>query len=247
MVPKLAQTQNHTFVKYQHLFFDWDHTLWDFEKNSEMSLRNLYSDLGLPDLGLPSFELFFDKYITINDLKWDLYRAGTIDKQTLRETRFRETFEHFGVSAKDVAWEMEIRYIKETPYQNHLIESAAEVLEELKAAGCVLHVITNGFHESQNIKFAESGLEPLFDLLLCSDQVGVNKPDPKIFRRALQLTGAERKESLMIGDSLIADCIGAREQGIDQVYFNPKKVPHREKLTFEITHLEELVPIILNG
>lgn len=68
-----------------------------------MSLRNLYADLGLPGLGLPSFEQFFDKYITINDLKWDLYRAGAIDKQTLRETRFRETFEHFGVSAKDVA------------------------------------------------------------------------------------------------------------------------------------------------
>ena len=154
-----------------------------------------------------------------------MYRAGTIDKQTLRETRFRETFEHFGVSAKDVAWEMELRYIKETPYQNHLIESAAEVLEELKVAGCVLHVITNGFHESQNIKFTESGLEPLFDLLLCSDQVGVNKPDPKIFRRALQLTGAERKESLMIGDSLIADCIGAREQGIAPVSYTPLPLP----------------------
>jgi len=84
-------------------------------------------------------------------------------------------------------------------------------------------------------------------LLLCSDQVGVNKPDAKIFRRALQLTGAARKESLMIGDNLIADCVGAREQGIDQVYFNPKKVPHHEKLTFEIAHLEELVPIILNA
>lgn len=234
-------------MKYKHLFFDWDHTLWDFEKNSEMSLRNLFTNLGLQGLGLPSFEQFFEKYITINDLKWDMYRAGTIDKQTLRETRFKETFEHFGVDAAEVAWELELRYIKETPFQNHLIESAAEVLQELKEAGCVLHVITNGFHESQNIKFSESGLEPLFDLLLCSDQVGVNKPDPKIFRRALQLTGAERKESLMIGDNLVADCVGAREQGIDQVFFNPSKARHTEKVTYEISHLEELVPIILNA
>jgi putative hydrolase of the HAD superfamily len=233
-------------MKYKHLFFDWDHTLWDFEKNSEMSLRNLYINLGLQGLGLPSFEQFFEKYITINDLKWDMYRAGTIDKQTLRETRFRETFEHFGVDSADVAWELELRYLQETPYQNHLIENAAEVLKELKAAGCVLHVITNGFHESQNIKFSESGLEPLFDLLLCSDQVGVNKPDPKIFRRALQLTGADRKESLMIGDNLIADCVGAREQGIDQVFYNPSKVRHAEKVTYEISDLKQLVPIILH-
>jgi putative hydrolase of the HAD superfamily len=107
-----------------------------------------------------------------------------------------------------------------------------------------MHIITNGFHESQNIKFSESGLEPLFEVLLCSDQVGVNKPDAKIFRRALQLAGAERKESLMIGDNLIADCVGAREQGIDQVFFNPKRNKHTEKVTYEIEHLEELLGIV---
>lgn len=229
---------------YKHLFFDWDHTLWDFEKNSEMSLRNLFEDLSLQQLGMPSFDSFFSKYITINDLKWDMYRQGQIDKQTLRETRFRETFAHFGVYADDVAWTLETRYIAETPYQNHLIEGTKEVLETLKERGYIMHVITNGFHESQNIKFSESGLKPLFDVLLCSDQVGANKPDPKIYRHALQLTGATRKESLMIGDNLIADCIGARAQGIDQVYFNPRRKPHTERLTFEISTLTELLEIL---
>jgi len=231
-------------MPYKHLFFDWDHTLWDFEKNSEMSLRNLFQDLGLQALGMPSFEQFFDKYITINDLKWDMYRQGQIDKQTLRETRFRETFSYFGVQADELAWTLETRYIAETPYQNNLIEGTREVLHELKERGYLLHVITNGFHESQNIKFSESGLQPLFDLLLCSDQVGANKPDPKIFRRALKLTGAKRKESLMIGDNLIADCVGARNEGIDQVFFNPKGVRHREALTFEIATIPELLEIL---
>jgi len=231
-------------MPYKHLFFDWDHTLWDFEKNSEMSLRNLFQDLGLQALGMPSFEQFFDKYITINDLKWDMYRQGQIDKQTLRETRFRETFSHFGVQADELAWTLETRYIAETPYQNNLIEGTREVLHELKGRGYTLHVITNGFHESQNIKFSESGLQPLFDLLLCSDQVGANKPDPKIFRRALKLTGAKRKESLMIGDNLIADCVGARNEGIDQVFFNPKGVRHQEALTFEIATIPELLEIL---
>ena len=231
-------------MRYKHLFFDWDHTLWDFEKNSEMSLRNLFVDLGLQTLGMPSFELFFEKYITINDLKWDMYRQGKITKQGLRESRFQETFAHFGVKADDVAWTLETRYIDETPYQNHLIDGAREMLETLKARGYCMHIITNGFHESQNIKFAESGLEPLFDVLLCSDQVGVNKPDAKIFRRALQLAGADRKDSLMIGDNLIADCVGAREQGIDQVFFNPKRIKHTEKVTYEIEDLKELLGIV---
>lgn len=230
--------------KYRHLFFDWDHTLWDFEQNSKSSLANLFEDLGLQGHGIPGFEPFFERYITINELKWDMYREGKIDKQTLRETRFRETFREFGVEHQELAWELEVRYIQETPFQKHLIEGAREVLETLKERGYQLHVITNGFHESQNIKFTESGLEPLFDLLLCSDQVGVNKPDPKIFRKALQLTGAERKESLMIGDNLVADCVGARAQGIDQVYFNPEGTPHHEVVTYEIRRLEELLRIL---
>jgi len=211
-------------VRYKHLFFDWDHTLWDFEKNSEMSLRSLFLDLELQALGMPSFELFFEKYIAINDLKWDLYRQGKITKQGLRESRFQETFAHFGVEANDVAWTLETRYIDETPYQNHLIQGARQVLETLKQRGYTMHIITNGFHESQNIKFSESGL--------------------KIYRRALQLAGAERKESLMIGDNLIADCVGAREQGIDQVFFNPKRIKHTEKVTHEIEDLEELLGIV---
>ena len=232
-------------MRYKHLFFDWDHTLWDFEKNSEMSLRALYEDLELPSLGMPYFELFFKQYILINDLKWDLYRQGKITKQGLRESRFQESFAHFGVEANDVAWTLETRYIDETPYQNHLIEGAREILDTLSGCGYTMHIITNGFHESQRIKFAESGLEPQFDVLLCSDQVGVNKPDAKIFRRALQLAGAARKESLMIGDNLIADCIGAREQGIDQVFFNPKGTKHLEKVTYEIQRLEELLEILV--
>ena len=209
-----------------------------------MSLRSLFLDLELQAIGMPSFELFFEKYIAINDLKWDLYRQGKITKQGLRESRFQETFAYFGVEANDVAWTLETRYIDETPYQNHLIQGARQVLETLKQRGYTMHIITNGFHESQNIKFSESGLKPLFDILLCSDQVGVNKPDAKIFRRALQLAGAERKESLMIGDNLIADCVGAREQGIDQVFFNPKRIKHTEKVTYEIEHLEELLGIV---
>ena len=231
-------------MSYNHLFFDWDHTLWDFEKNSEHSLRNLFKDLDLAGLGIPSFEDFYPLYLVINEQKWEMYRKGQIDKATLRASRFRETFAHFNVIEDEVAWTLEQRYIAETPYGNHLIEGTEETLNELARRGYIMHIITNGFTESQTIKFAESGLKHHFDVLLCSDEVGVNKPDAKIFRSALSRAGAQRKESLMIGDNLVADCVGARNQGIDQVFFNPKSVRHTEKFTFEIMRIPELLDIL---
>lgn len=94
-------------MKYQHLFFDWDHTLWDFEKNSEHSLRNLFNDLNLADQGIPSFEEFYRMYLIVNEQKWEMYRKGHIDKAALRASRFRETFKHFDVIADDIAWTLE--------------------------------------------------------------------------------------------------------------------------------------------
>lgn len=229
---------------YKHLFFDWDHTLWDFEKNSETSLERLFGELKLSSLGIPSFEEFYPIYLEINDKKWVFYREGKIDKATLRASRFRETFAHFGVEQDEVAWTLEERYIAETPYGTHLIPGTEEVLEALKDRGYRMHIITNGFTESQIIKFRESGLQHYFEVLLCSDAVGANKPDPKIFRAALKASGAQRSESLMIGDNLIADCVGAKNQGIDQVFFNPKSVKHTERLTYEIKELTELLEIL---
>ena len=155
-------------MSYKHLFFDWDHTLWDFEKNSEHSLRKLFKDLGLAGLGIPSFEDFYPLYLVINEQKWELYRKGEIDKATLRASRFKETFAHFGVVADEVAWTLEQCYIEETPYGQHLIEGTKGTLETLAQRGYKMHIITNGFTESQTIKFTESGLKHYFDLVVAS-------------------------------------------------------------------------------
>ncbi len=232
-------------MKYQHLFFDWDHTLWDFEKNSENSLRNLFIDLNLSCQGIPSFEVFYRMYLLVNEQKWEMYRKGQIDKAELRATRFRDTFKRFDIIADDIAWTLEERYVLETPHGTELIEGTDETLTELGNRGYHMHIITNGFTESQTIKFAESGLKHHFKVLLCSDQVGVNKPDSKIFRAALKRAEAERKESLMIGDNLIADCIGAKNVGIDQVFFNPNGIVHSEQLTFEIKRIPDLLDILV--
>ena len=130
-------------------------------------------------------------YLIVNEQKWEMYRKGYIDKAALRASRFRETFKHFDVIADDIAWTLEERYVLETPYGTQLIEGTEETLTELGNRGYKMHIITNGFTESQTIKFAESGLKHHFDVLLCSDEVGVNKPDPKIFRAALSRASAD--------------------------------------------------------
>lgn len=226
--------------KYTDIFWDWDHTLWDFETNSKASLQNLYTDLDLADLGLPAFDIWFERYLIVNEEKWDLYRKGAIDKTTLRAVRFAESFGYFGIVADEVARTLENRYIAETPFQKHLMPGAREILKYLDQSGYRQHIITNGFSESQHIKFRSSGLEHYFDLKLCSDEVGANKPDPKIFRYAISHSGAQRKSSLMIGDGLLADVIGAQNEGIDAAFFNPFRIEHQESPKFEFYQLLDL-------
>lgn len=227
--------------QYTDLFWDWDHTIWDFDTNSKNSLLNLYQDLELAALGLPEFDVFYQQYLTVNETKWEAYRQGSIDKATLRATRFPETFGCFGVVADSVALLLEERYLAETPFQKGLMPGAEKVITALHKKGYRQHIITNGFSESQHIKFRNSGLEHFFELKLCSDVVGVNKPDPKIYRHAIAHTKSQRKTALMIGDGLIADVVGAQAEGIDAVFYNPDRVPHNEQPTVEIAHLEELL------
>lgn len=239
-----AETQKHAMKKYTDIFWDWDHTIWDFETNSKVSLQNLHEDLGLAALGLPDFDTWFERYLIINEEKWDQYRHGLIDKETLRNSRFSESFGFFGVVADDVAQKLELRYVSETPFQKHLMPGAKEILQWLHEKGYRQHIITNGFSESQHIKFRSSGLEEYFDLKLCSDVVGVNKPDAKIYRYAISHAKANRTTSLMIGDGLIADVVGAQAEGIDAVFYNPNGQKHTEDVRYEVASLLELKHIL---
>ena len=168
-----------------------------------------------------------------------LYRKGEISKADLRLQRFRDTFKTFGFEDDDFCRLFEEEYIDACPHQVQLLPGTFEVLEYL-TANYKLHIITNGFSETQGIKMSKSGLEPFFQNVYSSENIGVNKPDALIFKEALRSAGADREESLMIGDSLAADIIGARKFGMDQVYFNPGRLPHNEDPTFEISALLEM-------
>ena len=230
--------------KYQHLFFDLDHTLWDFAKNSEKALIELYDSYAWQSvLNLP-VDVFLKKYYLKNDEMWALYRAHKIDKATLRHRRFAETFASFNYPHDEKVARFERDYIYLAPRKTVLFPGCLEMLGTLQKH-FQMHIITNGFEETQHIKLEKSGLSPFFDKIVTSDRIGVNKPEAKIFLEAMRLAGTSRKESLMIGDNLVADIIGAKNVGLDQVYFNPEKKKHQEKVSYEISNLAELTTLLL--
>lgn len=228
---------------YKHIFFDLDHTLWDFEANSRKTIFGLFEARSLANRLDCEPQTFYDKYIEINDSKWALYRHGMITKERLRAERFVETFAAFGFSEVTFAEAFEKEYLGTCPYQSALVPGALDAVQYLSNR-YNLSIITNGFYETQLIKLKESQLAPYFERVFASDKMGVNKPNRKIFTDALRQAGANRKGSIMIGDSLVTDILGAKQCGMAQVFYNPQNQSHAEKITFEISRLLHLKDIL---
>jgi len=169
-----------------------------------------------------------------------------LSKEVLRDLRFRHALQAFGIENDQLAVNLSEEYLYHSPRNVHLFPNAQQILELLQT-NYQLHMITNGFEEVQQIKLETSGLGKYFQRVITSEEAGVKKPDCKIFAYALEKTGAHPNESLMIGDDLEVDILGAKTCGMDQVFFNPEKVTHDQIVTFEITDLLELKEILLNN
>jgi putative hydrolase of the HAD superfamily len=225
---------------YRHLFFDLDHTLWDFETNAHETLRQLYHDYDLGRHGTFSFEQFNSRYSEVNHALWRLYQANKVTQQQLRETRFVRTLTKLGVAEADIPVDISARFTDILPQKSAVFPHTHEVLGYLRDKGYVLHLITNGFEDVQHIKLASSKLTDYFQEIITSEASGCLKPDPRMFAHALAKAGATAAESLMVGDNLECDVLGAYNAGIDQVYFNPAKRRHFAQTTYEIASLDEL-------
>jgi putative hydrolase of the HAD superfamily len=204
------------------IFFDLDHTLWDFEKNSMLTFDKIFNEQILSiDL-----EQFIFYYNPINHDYWKKYRENKISQDELRYNRLADTFEQMKFkttnSQIDQISEAYITYLSSF---SHLFEGAIPLLEKLKS-NYNLHIITNGFEQVQNLKIKNSGLKTFFDFIFTAEKVGFKKPHPQIFIEALNQTKADPKKSLMIGDSLEADILGALTQGMHAIHFNS----HQEEL-----------------
>jgi putative hydrolase of the HAD superfamily len=229
--------------RYTHIFFDLDHTIWDFDKNAEETLHELFEVYRLKDLGLNSADAFIETYTRNNHALWADYHLGRISKETLRETRFKKTFLDLGLSPDVIPTKFEDDYVALGPTKTNLFPDAHETLTYLQGK-YTLHLISNGFRESTEMKVSKTGLTKYFKHVFISEVVGYNKPDKAIFEHALKTGGAKKEESLMIGDSLEADIYGALNFGIDAIFFNPNNLAKPDDVPLQVTHLKELTLIL---
>lgn len=227
------------FSDKKHLFFDLDHTLWDFDKNAEETLTELFDIYKFRELGFASADVFIESYTRNNQLLWAQYHLGAIDKAHLRKARFSNTFEELGVEAHLFPKQFEEDYIQMCPLKTHLFPNAIETLNYLQEK-YVLHLISNGFKEASAMKVEKTGIAKYFFQIVISENVGVHKPHPRIFEYAVNAAGTTKEESVMIGDSLEADVRGAQGFGMDAIFFNPKKIDTPPDVKYEISELSEL-------
>lgn len=211
-----------SFMKgLKHIFFDLDRTLWDFDRNSRETLRELHDKhlVGLKG----GHERFIKVYERVNEQYWGMYRSGRMEREVLRYKRFEETLFRLGMRQPEDSLVRMLgdEYLEICPRKEGCLPKTHEVLTVLQQR-YVLHIITNGFSETQAIKLQHSGLHKYFVEVITSDATGTKKPDPMIFEHALEISGAKKEESLMIGDDWRADIEGAMGVGIRAIHLTPE-------------------------
>jgi putative hydrolase of the HAD superfamily len=208
----------------KHIFFDLDRTLWDFESNSDKALHQLFFQFQLEQF-IATPEIFIETYKKINADYWESYRLGKTTKEALRTGRFSDALGHFKINNKIDGKALGEAYLQLCPTLTQLFPYTVEMLKELQFLDFRLHIITNGFTESQHEKLKNCQLTGYFDQVICSDEIGINKPDKRIFLEALKRANAIAEESVMIGDHPEIDVLGACAAGMRGILFNPDKIP----------------------
>lgn len=224
----------------RHIFFDLDHTIWDFDRNAQETLMELYDLYQLEKLGLSSCQDFIATYTENNHQLWAEYHVGRITKEQLRTQRFNKTFRQLGVKPDQIPAQFEEDYVRISPTKTNLFLGSEKVLTYLQKKYS-LHIISNGFKETTLTKMNVSGLNPYFQNVIISEDVGVNKPHKAIFDYALNKAAAQKHESIMVGDSLEADIRGAQDYGMKAIYFNPLNKQKPDDVEWQINNLEELL------
>ncbi|KYP15726.1 YjjG family noncanonical pyrimidine nucleotidase [Flavihumibacter sp. CACIAM 22H1] len=228
---------------YSHLFFDLDHTLWDFEENARLTLEHIYKQLNLSTVGVSDFTYFHERYCYHNDKLWERYRKGFIKVDELRWKRMWHTLLDFKIGDEQLARELSAAFLAHLPFRNRLFPYAVELLTYLHNKGYSLHLITNGFESVQHAKLKNSGIDHFFGKVITSEGSNSLKPNREIFDYAFRVTGAVPETSIMIGDHLEADILGAKNAGMDQVFVNHIKITPSISPTYTVYGLEEMMAL----
>ena len=228
---------------YKCIFFDLDHTLWDYEANSRDTLLELYEEFNLEKKGVYSSNDFLIQFKRVNMELWDLYDSGKIDSNVIRKERFKQVLDVFDAYDENLSEEISHRYLHTCPTKNKLVPKALETVEYL-AGKYSLTIVTNGFEDIQHTKLKSMNLHQYFDHVITSQRAGAKKPAREIFDFALSVNSIQCEQAIMIGDNLKTDIAGARNASIDTVFYNPEAYQHTEVVKHEIANLEQLNEIL---
>ena len=227
-------------AQYQHLFFDLDHTLWDFDANARETLVEMYSRFDLENRVVAPFDEFYRKYLHHNEILWNRYHQGFISADELKWKRMWRTLLDFKIGDEPLARELSAGFLEVLPTKTLLFPYTKEILQYLKDKGYILHLITNGFERTQWSKLKHSGLAPFFTHVITSEASNSLKPKKEIFEFAMEKAKAILAESIMIGDNLDADIQGAMNAGMDSVFVNHINATTSLQPTYTIYQLQEL-------
>lgn len=229
---------------YKHIFFDLDHTLWDFDTNAKASLTDIFGEFRLSEKVTPDFDAFYQKYLHHNKILWERYQNGFITAEELKWRRMWRTIMEFKVGDETLAKNLSARFLEILPVKDGMFPYAYEILDYLKNKDYQIHLITNGFEKTQWSKIRNSKIDHFFTHVITSEASNSMKPEKEIFDFAMNQSGALLHESIMIGDNLDADIQGAMNAGMDNVFVNHIDAKTDKKPTYIVTHLKELENIL---
>lgn len=231
-------------MAYKDLFFDLDHTLWDFELNSKETMQELYLTHQLASIGITDFDAFFTIYIAHNHRLWDRYSKGFIKQDELRWKRIYLSLLDFKVSNEKLARDMSVDFLEILPTKKKLFPYTIEILTYLKNKDYKMHLITNGFESVQFKKINNANIAHFFNEVITSEASNSLKPQKEIFEYALKNAKAQLDQSIMIGDNESADILGGINAGMDTIFVNHLQTVPTVPATYTITHLKELESIL---
>ena len=231
-------------MAYKDLFFDLDHTLWDFELNSKETMQELYSTHHIAALGITDFDAFFNIYTAHNHRLWDRYSKGFIKQEELRWKRIYLSLLDFKIANEQLSKEMSLEFLQILPTKKKLFPHTIEILNYLKDKDYKMHLITNGFESVQMQKIKNAEIAHYFTEVITSETSNSLKPNKEIFEFALKTAKATLSESIMIGDNETADIQGGINVGMDTVFVNHLNAAPTIPATYTITHLKELEALL---
>jgi putative hydrolase of the HAD superfamily len=229
---------------YKHLFFDLDHTLWDFDRNAALALSEVYGEFGLETILNGNFDEFYRKYLVHNEMLWKRYHNGFITAEDLKWKRMWRTLLEYQLADETLSKDLSKRFLEVLPLKKEVFPYTFEILAYLQKKGYAMHIITNGFEKTQWSKLENSGMIPFFGEVITSEMSNSVKPQKEIFDHAMLRTGAAPESSIMIGDNPEADIEGARTAGMDSVFVNHDKKDIDPQPTYTVYHLKELEGIL---